>query len=113
MPKLIDPGDIVTTTAESEVSLKPGGQTKMLVKIERAKGFAGRIPLDVKGLPHGVRVLDIGLNGILVNENETSRTVVLYAEPWVQPQEHPFVVLARREGKGTEHAAKSVLLKVR
>jgi hypothetical protein len=37
---------------------------------------------------------------------------VIYAEPWVQPATHPFVVLAKREGKNTEHAAKSVLLKV-
>ena len=84
----------------------------MLVRIERRNGFKGRVPLEVRGLPLGVRVLDIGLNGILVNENETKRTVVLYAEPWVQAQDHPFVVLAKREGKGTEHAAKSVLLKI-
>jgi hypothetical protein len=113
MPMLIEPGDIVTTTAESAVSIVPGQQTKLLVRIERRNGFKGRVPLDVKGLPHGVRVLDIGLNGILVNENETTRTVVLYAEPWVQAADHPFVVLARREGKNTEHAAKSVLLKVK
>ncbi|MBI1830186.1 MAG: hypothetical protein HYR84_01900 [Planctomycetes bacterium] len=113
LPALIEPGDIVTTTAESEVTLKRGGQTKMLVRVERRNGFKGRVPLEVRGLPHGVRVLDIGLNGILVNENETSRTVVIYAEPWVQPQDHPFVVLAKREGKNTEHAAKSVILKVK
>ena len=95
------------------MTLKAGAQAKLVVHIERAKGFTGRVPLDVKGLPHGVRVLDIGLNGILVNENETTRTIVIYAEPWVQAQEHPFVVLARREGKGTEHAANSVLLKVK
>jgi hypothetical protein len=112
-PKVIEPGDIVTTTAEAEVSLVPGQQTKLLVRIERRNGFKGRVPLEVKGLPHGVRVLDIGLNGILVNENETTRTVVIYAEPWVQAADHPFVVLAKREGKNTEHAAKSVLLKVK
>jgi hypothetical protein len=66
----------------------------------------------VRGLPHGVRVLNIGLNGILLTERDTSREVVIYAEPWVKPMEHPFVVLAKREGKGTDHAAKSVLLKV-
>ena len=38
--------------------------------------------------------------------------MVLYAEPWVKPMEHPIVVLARSEGKNTDHAAKSVLLKV-
>ena len=113
LPKLIDPGDIVTTVKESEVSIKPGEQAKMTVTIERKNGFKGRVPLDVKGLPHGVRVLDIGLNGILVNENESTRTVAIYAEPWVPAQDHPFVVLARREGKNSEHAAKAVVLKVK
>jgi hypothetical protein len=55
-------------------------------------------------------VLDVGLNGILVTENETRRTFVIRAEAWVAPTAHPFVVLAKREGKNTEHAAKSVLL---
>ena len=70
------------------------------------------MPLDVRGLPHGVRVLDIGLNGILITEKEASRAIQIYAEPWVQPAEHPIVVLAKREGKNTEHAAKSVLLRI-
>ena len=55
---------------------------------------------------------DIGLNGILVNEREVRRTFVIYAEPWVAASAHPFVVIARREGKNTEHAAKAVILKV-
>jgi hypothetical protein len=110
--KAVDPGDIVTTTEQAEVTVVPGGEVRMTVKVERRNGFKGRIPIDVRGLPHGVRVLDIGLNGILITERDTRRTFVLYAEPWVQPTEHPFVVLARREGKNTEHAAKSVLLKV-
>ncbi len=113
MPKLIEPGDLVTTTVESEVAIKAGEQARMTVKIERRNGFKGRVPLEVKGLPHGVRVLDIGLNGILVNENETTRTVVLYAEAWVPAQAHPIVVLAKREGKNTEHAAKAVVLQVK
>jgi hypothetical protein len=85
---------------------------KVTVRVDRRNGFKGRVPLDVRGLPHGVHVLDVGLNGILITENETTRTFVIYAEPWVQPTVHPFVVLARNERKGTEHAARSVLLKV-
>jgi len=112
LPKVLDPGDIVTITEQSEVAVKPGREARLTVKVERRNGFKGRIPLDVKGLPHGVRVLDIGLNGILITPEETSRTIVIYAEPWVQATAHPFVVLARREGKNTEHAAKSVLLRV-
>ncbi|HTU16436.1 MAG TPA: c-type cytochrome domain-containing protein [Gemmataceae bacterium] len=111
-PKLIKPGDIVTTTAQTEVTIKPGHEARLTVKVERRNGFTGRIPLEVKGLPHGVRVLDIGLNGILVTPDATTRTIAIYAEPWVQEMAHPFVVLARREGKNTEHAAKSVLLRV-
>jgi len=111
-PKTMDPGDIVTFTEEGAVTIAPGRQAKLTVHIERRHGFVGRVPLEVRGLPHGVRVLDIGLNGILVNENEVRRTVVLYAEPWVEASSHPLVILAKREGKNTEHAAKSVLLTV-
>jgi hypothetical protein len=112
LPKLIEPGDILTTTEQMEVTVKPGGEARLTVKVERRNGFKGRIPLEVKGLPHGIRVLDIGLNGILVTPGETTRTIAIYAEPWVAEMTHPFVVLARREGKNTEYAAKSVLLRV-
>ena len=109
---MIEPGDIVTRTSAGEIALRPGQEARFVVSIERRGKFAGRVPVDVRGLPHGVRVLDIGLNGILITERETVRTFEIYAEPWVEPQEHPIVVLARQEGKKTEHAAKSVLLKV-
>src|SRR5207244_5657755 len=112
LPKVIEPGDLVTTTEQAEVTLEPGGQVHLTAKIERRNGFKGRVPLEVRGLPHGVRVLDIGLNGILITEQESSRTFVIYAEPWVKPMAHPFVVLAKREGTNAEHAAKSVVLKV-
>jgi hypothetical protein len=112
MPKVVPPGDIVTRTRVSEIAITPGRESKFVVEIERQGKFAGRVPLEVRGLPHGVRVLNIGLNGILITERETSREVVLYAEPWVKPMEHPIVVFAKREGTNAEHAAKSVLLKV-
>jgi hypothetical protein len=112
LPRLVEPGEIVTTAEQSEVTVQPGRQVWLTAKIERRKGFAGRVPLEVRGLPHGVRVLDIGLNGILITEKETSRTVAIYAEPWVKPTTHPFVVLAQREGTGKEFAARSVLLRV-
>src|SRR5206468_5428091 len=112
VPKVVEPGDLVTTTVQTEVTLQPGRRVPMTATIERRNGFNGRVPLEVRGLPHGVRVLDIGLNGILITENESSRTFAIYAEPWVQPTTHPFVVLAKSEKKNTEHAAKSVLLRV-
>lgn len=111
-PRTVDPGDIITTTRQDTVVIRPGQEARLVVDVARQGGFKGRIPVEVRGLPHGVRVLNIGLNGILITERDTSREVVIYAEPWVQPMEHPIVVLARSERKGTEHAAKSVLLKV-
>jgi len=112
VPTTVDPGDIVTRVEQSEIAVQPGKEVRLTVTIERKNGFAGRVPVEVRGLPHGVRVLDVGLNGILITERDTSRTLAIYCEPWVQPTEHPFVVLAVREGKRTEHAARSVLLKV-
>ena len=112
VPNVVEPGDIITTVSQESVTIRPGREARLLVHVERRNGFKGRIPLEVSGLPHGVRVLNIGLNGILVTERDTSREIVIYAEPWVQPMEHPFVVLAKREGKSTDHAAKSVLLKI-
>jgi WD40 repeat protein len=112
VPQAVDPGDLATLTEQPEVSVRPGEQARLTVRIERRNGFTGRVPLDVRGLPHGVHVLDVGLNGILITERETTRTITIACEPWVQPAEQPFVVLSRSEKKNTEHAARSVLLKV-
>jgi hypothetical protein len=111
-PTLRDPGDLVTTTNLSEVSLKPGQETKLTVKIERRGDFKGRVPVEVRGLPHGVKVQNIGLNFILILPDQTEREITLYAEPWVKPMQVPIVVSSRSERRNTEHAAKSVLLKV-
>src|SRR5262249_53418865 len=112
LPRAEEPGDLVTVTDLPEVTVRPGGEARLTAKIERRNNFKGRVQLEVRGLPHGVRVLDIGLNGILITEMDTSRAFVIYAEPWVQPMSHPFVVLSKRESTGKEYAAKSVLLKV-
>ncbi len=112
VPKLLEVGDIVTTTQQSEIVVEAGAEAQLTVKVERRNGFKGRIPLEVKGLPHGVRVLDVGLNGILITPEATTRTIVFHAEPWMRETVQPFVILARREGKNSEHAAKSIRLRV-
>ncbi len=83
----------------SSITLRPGSTTKFSFEIQRPKGFEGRIPIEVKGLPHGVQVLDIGLNGILMIPGVTKRTVEIACEEWVLPGEVSFVVTARQEGK--------------
>jgi len=111
-PGLKDRGDLSTTVATESIALVPGKETKAMVAIVRHGDFKGRVPLEVRGLPHGVRVMNIGLNGILILPEQTEREVVLYAEPWVEAMEVPIVISARSERKNTEHAAKSVLLKI-
>jgi hypothetical protein len=112
LPAKLVTGDIVTTLRQQTVTIKPGKQARFTVDIARQGKFTGRVPLEVRGLPHGVRVLDIGLNGILITERETSREVVLYAEPWVQPMERAIIVTARREGPNSEFGAKPLVVRV-
>ena len=89
--------DLVVTTTAERVELVPGGDVTLTVKVERRNGFTGRVPISVMNLPHGVRVDDIGLNGVMITEEETSRTVHLVAESWVPPQSQPMVIVGRVE----------------
>jgi hypothetical protein len=107
--------DLVVTTTAGRVELAPGGEATLTVKVERHNGFTGRVPISVMNLPHGVRVDDIGLNGVMITEAETSRTVHLVAEPWVQPHSQPIVVVGRVEVNSplrNESAARAVELVV-
>lgn len=89
--------DLVVTTTADRVELPAGGEVTMTVKVERRNGFTGRVPISVMNLPHGVRVDDIGLNGVMITEEETTRTVHLVAESWVEPLSQPIVIVGRVE----------------
>ena len=84
----------------------------MTLIVERGAAFAGRVPIDVRNLPRGVRVLNIGLNGVLVTEKQTERSIFLYAEPWVEPTERPFYAVGKCEAAGTEHSSPPIALVV-
>ena len=79
------------------VSLRAGGSVTCKLRVTR-DGFEDRISLDVLNLPHGVIVDDIGLNGVLLPEGQTERTIFLRAEPWVKSQTRPFMAVAQVEG---------------
>jgi hypothetical protein len=96
----------------SRIVIRAGGQVSMTLPVERGPAFTGRVPIEMRNLPHGVQVLDIGLNGVLVTEKQTERTVRIYAEPWVKPGERPFYAVARAESAGTEHSSSPILLVV-
>jgi hypothetical protein len=94
------------------VEIHPGQQITMTLAIERRRGFKGRVPIDVKNLPQGVRVLNIGLNGVLVTETQSERTVSLLAEPWAQPMVRLFYAVGKAEVAETEDSSSPIELVV-
>ena len=94
---LAPPPDLVVTTNAQRVELPAGREVTLTVKVERHNGFTARVPIAVMNLPHGVRVNDVGLNGVMITEQETSRVIHLIAEPWVQPLTQPMLVVGRVE----------------
>ncbi|MEP6754689.1 MAG: WD40 repeat domain-containing protein [Chthonomonadales bacterium] len=107
---LPDP-DIRVATDVREVVVHPGEISTLTVEVDRQGKFGARVPIDVKNLPFGVRVDDVGLNGVLVTVEESTREFRLYCQPFVKPQTRLIYVVANVEG-GTPNAALPVLLKV-
>jgi hypothetical protein len=89
--------DLVIDMEPREVKLRAGSTAAVSVRATRRNGFIGRIPLDVPNLPHGVVVMDTGLNGILIPEGEDAREYVLRAEPWVAPGRYTIYTTGRTE----------------
>ncbi|MFN0055539.1 MAG: c-type cytochrome domain-containing protein [Planctomycetales bacterium] len=110
---ITSPPDLRTTVEPSTAQIAPGQELRFTVTIERRNGFKGRVPVDVLNLPHGLRVLDVGLNGVLINEEETSRSFVVACDPWAEPGPVTFYAAAKVEAKNERHAASPILLEVR
>ena len=89
--------DLVVTTDATRIELAPGKDVTLTVKVERRNGFTGRVPVSVMNLPHGVRVDDVGLNGVMITEQDTTRVIHIVAEPWVQAQTQPLLIVGRVE----------------
>jgi WD40 repeat protein len=98
--------------APESVSIRPGQEVTMTLGVERGEAFKGRVPIDVRNLPFGVRVLHVGLNGVLITETQTERTITLFAEPWVKPKERIFCAVAKCEAAGTDHSSGPIRLVV-
>ena len=108
--------DIVMTAETKQVTLEPGGTAEVEVAIQRNNEYSGRVPVEVRNLPPGVRVIDVGLNGVLINETENRRKFVLEALPDARAIEQPIIVAGdietRAGGQQNSYAAEAVMLKV-
>jgi hypothetical protein len=102
---LAPPPDVNVWMEPATVAINPGQTLKIKVNVERAAGFTGRVPVDIRNLPPGVFIPDIGLNGVLVNEKESSREFTLVAEDWAAPIEQPLYAVARVETRSPTASA--------
>ncbi len=98
---VVPPPDVVVTTDPSRVELEPGQDVKVTLHVDRRNGFVGRVPCTVRNLPPGVRVVNVGLNGVLVTESQSSRTFTLHAEDWAKPITQPMYVVGAAESNST------------
>ena len=94
------------------LTIRPGETIYAVAAAERL-GFDGRVEFGTedagRNLPHGVIVANIGLNGLMIPEGQTSQTSALSAAPWVKPTER--LIHLRTKNAGSQ-ATRPVLLKV-
>lgn len=113
MPK----ADITVSALTKVVEVEAGSTAEVSLKISRDNGFQGRVPVNVMNLPPSVRVLDVGLNGVLINEDETERSFTLAVLPGTESLEQVIYVggaIETRSPQQTVYAApEAIVLKVK
>jgi hypothetical protein len=110
---VIPPPDVLVTAEPAQVAIQPGKSATVTLHVQRQNGFKGRVPCSVENLPPGVRVVNVGLNGVLVTESQSSRTFTIRAEDWAKPITQPFYVVGRVESNSsTMHPSAPITLQV-
>ena len=108
--------DLAEETKPLELTLAPGQSVKAWLRAVRLND-KGIINLDVHGLPHGVIIDDIGLNGVQIREGENERSIFFRAANWVQDQDklcHGAISSARNEHDSAAlQTSFPILLKIR
>jgi hypothetical protein len=105
---LMPRADIQVRAETKEVAIEPGGSAEITVSIARQGDFRGRVPVEVRNLPPRVRVLDVGLNGVLLNEDETRRSFTIEALPNAEPVDQLIYVsgaIETRSGQQNSYAS--------
>jgi hypothetical protein len=113
LASIIPPPDVSVTAEPTQLAIAPGKSLTVTLHIQRQNGFKGRVPCSVENLPPGVRVVNVGLNGVLVTESQSSRTFTLHAEDWAKPITQPFYVVGKVESNSpTMHSSAPIKLQV-
>jgi len=89
----------------SRVKIKRGQTISLMVKADRKEGFIREIPLGNeqagRNMPHGVIVDNIGLNGLLVRENESERQFFVTADASAELGVREFFLTGAVDGNVT------------
>jgi hypothetical protein len=92
--------------APPEYEIHPGQTITLKVKVQRY-GHVGPVALGIEGsgrnLPFGVIVDNLGLNGLLITEDQDERTFFVTADRSVQPQTRPFHLTTTVAGGQSSH----------
>jgi len=108
--------DITMEAKTREVVLEPGKTATVEVEIRRNNNFGGRVPVEVYNLPPTVIVANVGLNGVLITENENRVTFTLQALENAEAIDQPIVLsgnIETRADQQNEYASGPIVLKVR
>ncbi len=107
--------DITMEAKTRAVILAPGESATVEVEIHRNNNFGGRVPVEVYNLPATVMVANVGLNGVLIHENDNRVTFTLQALANAEPIDQPIVLsgnIETRSGQQNEYASEPIELKV-
>ena len=105
--------DIKVSVKTPQIKLTAGGETKVTLAVERQNGFKGRVLFRMNDLPFGVRVTNVGLNGIMIPENDSEITFTLDSRPWVKPLKKSVFPIGIVEALiPTEHPAAPISLEI-
>ena len=108
--------DITMEAKTREVVLEPGKSATVEVEIHRNNNFGGRVPVEVYNLPPTVIVANVGLNGVLIHENDNHVTFTLQALANAEAIDQPIVLsgnIETRADQQNEYASEPIVLKVR
>jgi hypothetical protein len=101
--------DIKVSVKQSMIRISPKGEAQVTLAVERLNGFKGRVLFRLQDLPYGVRPIDVGLNGVMIAENETERTFTLECRPFVRPEIRTIFAVGIVEALvPTEHSSEPV-----
>jgi mono/diheme cytochrome c family protein len=88
--------------ADSVVSVRRGETISLIVRADRQEGFQTEVSLgnetSGRNLPHGAYVDNIGLNGLLVRENESERRFFITADEITQLGRRQFFLTGNVDG---------------